>query len=84
MATRSIDAITRWTKLKEDTALGVVLTVSFGIGIVLLTMIQHSGAGNQAGLDDFLFGQAAALVRSDVVVMGAVTAVDDRLGDPVL
>ncbi len=75
VATRSIDAITRWTKLKEDTALGVVLTVFFGVGIVLLTMIQHMGAGNQAGLDDFLFGQAAALVRSDVVVMGAVALI---------
>lgn len=75
LATRGVDAIGRWTRLKEDTALGVVLTVFFGVGIVLLTTIQHSGAGNQSGLDSFLFGQAAALVRHDVMVMGVVALV---------
>jgi len=74
-ATRAIDAVVQHTKIKEDTAMGVVLTVFFGVGVVLLTTIQHSGAGNQSGLDDFLFGQAAALVRSDVAVMAAVAFV---------
>ena len=69
LGVKCIDAITRWSRIKEDTALGIVLTVFFGIGVMLLTAIQHSGAGNQAGLDTFLFGQAASLVGRDVVVI---------------
>src|SRR5687768_4592205 len=47
------------TKLSEDAALGVVLSVFFGVGILLLTLIQHQDNANQAGLDKYLFGQAA-------------------------
>ncbi|MGC4107915.1 MAG: metal ABC transporter permease [Thermomicrobiales bacterium] len=56
----------RETKLSEDTMLGVVLSTFYGLGIVLLTYIQRNGDASQAGLDKFLFGQAAALVRSNV------------------
>lgn len=72
-AVRCIDFITKKSRIKEDTALAVVLTVFFGLGIVLLTSIQHSGAGNQAGLDSFLFGQAAAMIGSDVVAVALVS-----------
>lgn len=56
----------RETKLSEDTMLGVVLSTFYGLGIVLLTYIQRRNDASQAGLDKFLFGQAAALVRSNV------------------
>ncbi|MGN6030120.1 MAG: metal ABC transporter permease [Thermomicrobiales bacterium] len=56
----------RETKLSEDTMLGVVLSTFYGLGIVLLTWLQRNGDASQAGLDKFLFGQAAALVRSNV------------------
>jgi manganese/zinc/iron transport system permease protein len=69
LATLAMSAITTYTKLKEDTALGLVLTFFFGIGIMLLTVIQKLPGGNQSGLDKFLFGQAASLVGSDVQVM---------------
>src|SRR5690606_36753672 len=42
--------------------------------ILLLTLIQQSGAGNQSGLDKFLFSQAASLVDEDLAVMGGVSA----------
>ncbi len=64
--------IVRDTRLSEDTALGVILTVFFGLGIVLLTQIQHSDNANQAGLDHYLFGQAATLVSEDVRTMAVV------------
>ena len=48
-----MDFITNRSKLKTDTAIGAVLSVFFGLGILLLTAIQHSGAANQAGLDSF-------------------------------
>src|SRR5687767_754886 len=53
-----IQAITRHSRIKEDAALGLVLSVFFGLGVVLLTLIQHSERGSQAGLDKFIFGQA--------------------------
>lgn len=73
IATLGIGWITRHSRVKQDAALGIVLSVFFGFGIVLLTMIQHGGSGNQSGLDKFLFGQAAALNGSDVTVMAGVS-----------
>lgn len=67
-----INAIIKYSKLKLDAALGIVLSVFFGLGIVLLTFIQKSGAGAQSGLDKFLFGQAAAIGKADVLIL-AVT-----------
>lgn len=54
------------SRLSEDTALGVVLSVFFGVGILMLTYISKQNNANQAGLDKFLFGQAATLVASNV------------------
>ena len=62
----SIDQITHRSKIKEDTALALVLSVTFGFGILLLTAIQHSGNAAQVGLTNFLFGKAAALVSDDL------------------
>ncbi|MEK3882891.1 metal ABC transporter permease [Paenibacillus sp. PL2-23] len=73
IATFGIGYITRHSRLKQDAALGIVLTVFFGLGIVLLTFIQHGDYGNQSGLDKFLFGQAAAMVGSDVVTMSVIS-----------
>lgn len=75
IATFGIGFITRNSRVKQDAALAIVLTVFFGIGIVLLTRIQHSGNGNQSGLDKFLFGQAASMMLSDVMIMAAISLV---------
>lgn len=72
-ATFGIGFITRHTRIKQDSALAIVLTVFFGLGIVLLTQIQHSGKGNQSGLDKFLFGQAASMVLSDVLILTVIS-----------
>lgn len=68
----TIDLITRKSKIKPDTAIGLVLSVFFGIGILLLTHIQHTGDASQAGLDKFLFGKAASMTSEDVYVFGGV------------
>ena len=70
-----IDAITRTTKLKSDTAIGIILSVFFGVGILLLTSIQHSGNASQAGLDKFLFGKAASLTQDDVYIFGTIAII---------
>lgn len=71
----AVNVITRHSRIKPDTALGLVLTVFFGFGVLLLTKIAQSGAASQAGLDKFLFGQAASMVAGDVKVMAGVSAV---------
>lgn len=60
------------TKLSEDTMLGVVLSVFFGVGILLLTFIQQQNNANQAGLDKYLFGQAASLIGRDVTMFAVL------------
>lgn len=70
-----IQAIVHSSRIKPDAALGLVLSVFFGVGIVLLTRIQRQPNGNQSGLDKFLFGQAASLIQSDLIVMGIISLV---------
>lgn len=60
------------SRIKEDTAMGIVLSVFFGLGIMLLTFVNRMPGGNQAGLDSFIFGQAASMVRQDVYMMSAI------------
>ncbi len=67
-----MDYIIQNSKIKEDTATGLSLSVFFGIGILLLTYIQHSGNAAQSGLDSFLFGKAAALVGKDLLAFSLV------------
>ncbi len=63
------------THLKTDTALGLILSLFFGFGMLLLTFIQKQPNANQAGLDKYLFGQAATLVEKDVWLMITVTGI---------
>ncbi|MFO7167415.1 MAG: iron chelate uptake ABC transporter family permease subunit [Chloroflexota bacterium] len=63
--------IVRSSRVKSDSALGLSLSVFFGLGLMLLTFIQKQPNANQAGLDKFLFGQAAALLERDVLAMAA-------------
>lgn len=70
-----IHCIKTHTRLTEDTAMGLILAVFFGGGIMLLTIVNHHFGGNQAGLDKFIFGQAATMIYSDVVMMALLAAV---------
>lgn len=67
-----IDGISRTTKLKSDAAIGIVLSVFFGFGILLLTYIQNSGNAAQSGLDKFLFGKAASLTQNDILIFSGI------------
>ncbi len=73
-ATACIRLVERRSRVPSDSALGLALAVFFGLGLVLLTHLQKRPDAAQAGLDTFLFGQAAALLRQDVVVMAALAA----------
>lgn len=70
LGTLFVMSIVKNTRIKNDSALGLVLSSFFGFGLVLLTFIQRMPNANQAGLDKFLFGQASALLERDILVMG--------------
>ncbi|MEA2595908.1 MAG: manganese/zinc/iron transport system permease protein, partial [Thermomicrobiales bacterium] len=75
LGTLLVIGIVRETRVKFDSALGLVLSVFFGFGLMLLTFIQRRPDASQAGLDKFLFGQAATLVERDVVTMAVIGAI---------
>jgi manganese/zinc/iron transport system permease protein len=72
LGTLVVRVVVRRSRVPFDSALGIVLAVFFGVGLVLLTHIQKQSSAAQAGLDSFLFGQAAALLKRDVVTMTAL------------
>ncbi len=67
-----IQAVTRTTRIKQDAAMGIVLAAWFAAGIALLAYIQARPDASQAGLDTFIFGQAAAIVEQDVQLIAGV------------
>lgn len=72
LGTLAVTAVVRRSRIPFDAALALVLSVFFGLGMVLLVAIQRRPDGAQAGLDAYLFGQAAAVVGRDVVVMAGL------------
>ncbi|WP_046745670.1 metal ABC transporter permease [Kordia zhangzhouensis] len=70
-----IRSITKKTHLKSDTALGLTLSLFFGFGMLLLTFIQKQPNASQAGLDTYLFGQAATLLEKDVWLIAIVAGI---------
>jgi manganese/zinc/iron transport system permease protein len=69
LASWLLGVVTGSGRIKQDTGLGLVLSVFFGLGLVLLTLIQKRPDANQAGLDRFLFGQASALLASELLLI---------------
>lgn len=66
LAVLFIQLINQRTVIKLDGAMALILSSFFGLGLVLLTFIQGQPNANQAGLSNFIFGQASAMLRSDV------------------
>lgn len=69
LATFLIMQIVKHSRVKFDAALAVVMSVFFGLGLVLFTYAQKSPSANQAGLKRFIYGQAAAMLERDVIFM---------------
>jgi manganese/zinc/iron transport system permease protein len=63
------------TRLKEDAALGIVLSVFFGAGVALLGVVQRMGQGHSAGLESFIYGKTASMIASDAARIGVVAVV---------
>ncbi len=67
--------ITRFTRLSQDAALGIVLSVFFGFGAALLGIVQKMRGAQAAGLNSFIYGSAASMIRTDALLIGLAAAV---------
>lgn len=65
----AVDLIKRHTRLPEDTAIASVLSVFFGLGMVLLSYIQTLPTAGQAGLEAVLLGSTAGMLRSEALTI---------------
>lgn len=69
-----ISVLRHFTRVKEDAAIGIVLSVFFGAGVVLVRLIQnHSTTGSKAGLDSYILGKTAGMILSDVYLIAGVS-----------
>ncbi|MEX2113870.1 MAG: iron chelate uptake ABC transporter family permease subunit [Pirellulales bacterium] len=59
------------TRVKEDAALGIVLSVFFGAGVAVLGVAQQMETGHAAGLEAFIYGKTASMVPLDAQLIGA-------------
>lgn len=67
-----VGVLSRGTRTRTDASIGVVLSVFFGVGIVLLSYIQASPTGAQAGLNSFLYGNAAGVDGQQLVYLASL------------
>lgn len=68
-----VAGLRRFTRIKDDAALGIVLSLFFGAGLALLKRIQtHAVGGSRAGLDHYIFGSAAGMIAGDVAIIATV------------
>jgi len=65
----------RFTRTRDDAATALVIGVSFGLGITLVSGLPAWGYANSAGLEQFLLGHTAALTARDAWLLGAVAIV---------
>ena len=76
LAIAIVTMIVRWTRTKEDAAIGIVLSTFFGAGVVLLSIIQKPGVGgSKAGLNSYLFGEPGNMLTSDLMLLAGVAVV---------
>jgi manganese/zinc/iron transport system permease protein len=73
LATFMSSWLRRNTKLSDDTIIATILSVFFGLGIVLLTALQKSGNPEVAGLNSFIFGNAIGISEDDLMLYGGLS-----------
>ncbi|MEC8404520.1 MAG: iron chelate uptake ABC transporter family permease subunit, partial [Verrucomicrobiota bacterium] len=62
------------SRVKDDAAMGIVLSVFFGAGVALLGIIQTMPEGSAAGLESFIYGKTASMVLQDFRLLALVTS----------
>src|SRR5579863_851064 len=69
----SMHYICTHTTLKKDAVLGIILSVFFGLGLVLMTVAQKIPTSNQAILNKFLFGNVSTLLQQDISAIALIS-----------
>lgn len=69
LSMQTVRLIRKYSRIKDDAALAITLTLFYGIGIVLLSVIQQTPTGHSSGLESYLFGMVASMVISDAYVI---------------
>lgn len=61
-----------WVRVREDAALGIVLSVFFGLGVALIGIVIQLPGGNAAGLESFIYGKMASITWFDARLCAAL------------
>lgn len=65
----------RFTRVKDDAVMGVIRSVFIGAGFVLISRLQNAATdGSKAGLESYILGKTAGMLRSDLVLMAGISA----------
>jgi manganese/zinc/iron transport system permease protein len=75
LGTLSVILVQKYSRLKDDAALGIVLSVYFGFGIALMGLATRMETGTAAGLSSFIYGKTASMLFFDAVLIGATALV---------
>ncbi len=75
LAALLISVIVKYSKVRFDAAIAAVMSGFFGLGTVLLTCAQKLPNAAQSGLSTFIYGQASAMLKSDVILISSLSAV---------
>jgi manganese/zinc/iron transport system permease protein len=68
-------AIRKTTKIKDDAAMGIVLSVFFGLGVAVLGMVQTVPGASAAGLESFIYGKAASMIFQDFLLIATAATI---------
>ena len=71
LGTACVILLQRYSRIKDDAALGIVLSVFFGLGIALMGLATRMETGTAAGLSSFIYGKTASMLFFDAVLIGA-------------
>ncbi len=71
LAVLCVSFIRSRTRIKEDAAIGLMLSVLFGLGMILLRRIQSDPHGSRAGLSTFLYGKTTGMTWPDVALIAS-------------
>lgn len=66
LATYCLITALRKINLPFDGMLAATLATFFALGVTLLSVVQKQGNANQAGLKQFIFGQASTILEQDI------------------
>lgn len=73
LAVGVVTLLGRSGRIRDDAAMALVLSIGYGIGVVLFSVVQSLPVGGQAGLQGFILGQAAGMSAADATLIAALS-----------